>query len=334
MTEAYVTSSRPVHQHGGLLRLSAVLLAVLSTSCSSDQGCAAGNPLMPRCSTDMGPSPEPAIVFQSSARHGNLEIYRINSDGSALRRLTDSPGNDIMARWSPDGSRIVFASIRGGATRELYLMDSDGGNVTRLTTMPGQLPGYPDWSPDGTRIVFHAARGDGNFDIYIINADGTGLTRVTSSESYLRPRWSPDGARIVTTWYQTTAPGTCCSRLAVMNVDGSDHRVLTYGSMQDFFPEWSPDGRQVAFTRYHQLGDGMMGFQVLAVINADGTGERSLGLHTMGAAGLSWSRSTGRIHFHSDAPTGFAQVYSIRPDGTDMRRITVILGNDLEPHAR
>jgi Tol biopolymer transport system component len=316
------------------LRLASMAAALLSTSCTSDAGCAGGNPMMPVCSTDLAASPEPAIVFQSAARHGDLEIYRINSDGSGLRRLTESPGNDLMARWSPDGSRIVFASVRGGATRELYLMDADGGNVTRLTTMPGQLPGYPDWSPDGMRIVFHAARGDGNFDIYTINADGSALARVTSSESHLRPRWSPDGTRLVANWSQTTTGGTCCARIAIMNVDGGGHRLLTSGSLADFFPEWSPDGRQVAFTRYHRFGDGMMGTQVLAIINADGSGERTLGLQTMGAAGLSWSRTTGRIHFHSNAPTGFAQIYSVRPDGTDMRRITVILGDDLEPHAR
>ena len=42
----------------------------------------------------------PKIVF-TSARDGNREIYIMNPDGSEQVRLTDHPGNDLNAIWSP-----------------------------------------------------------------------------------------------------------------------------------------------------------------------------------------------------------------------------------------
>jgi Tol biopolymer transport system component len=304
-------------------------LLVLVAACGSDAGCDRANPLMPVC-VDLGAdaaSPEPALVLASN-RSGVFEIYVMNSDGSAIRRLTTNPGPDVMPAWSPDGRRIVFASARDGSPRELYVMNADGSDQQRLTSL-GNNPGWPDWSPDGTRIAFHAARGDGNFDLYIINADGSGLRRLTTTDSYLRPRWSPDGTRLAFNWYQSTVGGTCCARVGVVHADGTGLRVLASESMQDMDPAWAPDGRQLAFSRYR--GMNAMGYPVLAVVNADGTGERELGTNTMGAVHVAWSRGSGRIFFASMS-AGSSAVYSVRPNGSDVRRVSG--SNDQQPDVR
>src|SRR5690606_6189283 len=44
----------------------------------------------------------------------DYDIYTANADGSDLRKLTDSPGYDAEATISPDGSKIVFTSLRDG----------------------------------------------------------------------------------------------------------------------------------------------------------------------------------------------------------------------------
>jgi TolB protein len=61
----------------------------------------------------------------------------MGSDGSGPTNLTDEPGNDSEARWSNDGSRIVFASDRTGDS-EVWAMDADGSNPTRLTELAGR----------------------------------------------------------------------------------------------------------------------------------------------------------------------------------------------------
>ena len=63
---------------------------------------------------------------------GNREIYVIELDGTGLTRLTNHPAADPAPAWSPDGTRIAFASNRDG-NDEIYLMNADGSNSIRLT---------------------------------------------------------------------------------------------------------------------------------------------------------------------------------------------------------
>lgn len=89
----------------------------------------------------------------------------MNADGSNIRRLTDSPLQDIRPRLSPDGKRIVFTRHRN-KHYEIYVMDADGTNVRRLTDHP-ERDDYPAWHPDGDRIAFVGERA-GSHDVYLM----------------------------------------------------------------------------------------------------------------------------------------------------------------------
>lgn len=94
-----------------------------------------------------------AFIAFESRRNGNFEIYVINADGTQLRRLTRNPASDRFPAWSPDGSRIVFASDRDRTFNfDIYVMDSDGSNQVQLTEsgpsmFNGSVEGVPAWSP-------------------------------------------------------------------------------------------------------------------------------------------------------------------------------------------
>jgi len=157
----------------------------------------------------------------------------INADGSGLKRVTTSSGE--YPAWSPDGSRIAFASARAG-NYDIYVMNADGSAQTQLTTDPA-YDMSPAWSPDGTQIAFDTQRdsfppkevGIGpEFEIHIINADGTGDIRLTNNTDEDRfPAWAPN-TKIV-----FARNGSLFS----MNADGSNQvLLLTSGS----FPAWRP----------------------------------------------------------------------------------------------
>ena len=59
-------------------------------------------------------------------RDGNEEIYLMDADGANPRPLTDHPGSDLIAAWSPDGHGVVFTSDRDGDSN-LFFLDLDGG---------------------------------------------------------------------------------------------------------------------------------------------------------------------------------------------------------------
>lgn len=67
------------------------------------------------------------IVFTYA---GNL--YTVSSSGGVARRLTDGPGFEMFARFSPDGKTIAFTGQYDGNT-EVYAMSAEGGVPRRLT---------------------------------------------------------------------------------------------------------------------------------------------------------------------------------------------------------
>ena len=72
------------------------------------------------------------IVFESN-RDGNWELYLLDVTGDGLPvRLTDSPGSDINAYWTPDGKAVYFQSDRDG-NWQIYRLELASGDLTRIT---------------------------------------------------------------------------------------------------------------------------------------------------------------------------------------------------------
>jgi Tol biopolymer transport system component len=80
--------------------------------------------------SDWSPNGRKLLLTRWNRAGTITSIWVINVDGSHLKRLTR--GNDVGARWSPDGRRIVFR--RGQILKErLWVMNADGTRQQRLT---------------------------------------------------------------------------------------------------------------------------------------------------------------------------------------------------------
>jgi Tol biopolymer transport system component len=193
---------------------------------------------------------------------------------------------------------------------DVWTINADGTDLTRLTHSPA-FEFDPSWSPDGTQIAYRSDRGDES-KIWVMNADGTGQRRLTAG---LSPAWSPDGSSIA---YASPGhdPNPPLSGISIMNADGSgQHRVPNTDGGE--YPSWSPDGKRIAFN------SNLSGDHVMYIVNVDGSG--LVDLSSVGEGWqVDWSPDGGSILFtsHRDHPDNYTDVYAMRPDGSDVKRLT------------
>jgi Tol biopolymer transport system component len=124
----------------------------------------------------------------------DLNIWRMDADGSNQKQLTSDSGMNFHAAASPDGRFIIFASSRGVGPNDynIWRMDADGSNAKQLTQ--GGSDVSPAFSPDGKWIVYqsHASSRPHLWKVPIDGGQPVQLTNVTSWP----PSVSPDGKYI------------------------------------------------------------------------------------------------------------------------------------------
>ena len=195
-----------------------------------------------------------------------MDIFSAHRDGSNLKQLTDAPGYDAEASYSPDGKRIVFCSLRGAYPKDqlspkalkqfevdpayfgdIYIMNADGSDQTRLTDAPG-YDGGPFFTPDGRHIVWRHFTPDGSqADIYTMQIDGSNVRRLTDFKSMSwAPYFHPSGAYVI---FASNKLGF--SNFELYLVDGRGrHEPIRVTSTDGFdgLPVFSPDGNRLCWT--------------------------------------------------------------------------------------
>ncbi len=96
------------------------------------------------------------IIF-TSPRSGDLDLWKMNRDGSEQFRLTDEGSANIAPHVTADGKYIVFASTRSGDRFHLWRTDQDGKNPLQLTNGSNADERFFDISLDGSEIYYVAA---------------------------------------------------------------------------------------------------------------------------------------------------------------------------------
>jgi sugar lactone lactonase YvrE len=256
------------------------------------------------------PGPNGRIVF-STNRNGNSELYSMNSEGSAERRLTWTTSSEGDPAWSPDGTKIAYVGADSGGHSRIWVMNADGTGQAQLPVAPAiesAVDIQPQWSPDGTQIAFASTRVD-TWNVWVINADGSGLRRVTNFLSN-DPAWSPDGRQLAYVG---------ANAIGVVDADGGNPHWITASGGWAGSPSWSPDGRRLVF--YRNDDRGYPG--ELYLVNPDGSNETQLTSGGFNNAHASWSPDGTQIAFQRTlrAP-GNWHLWTMAADGSNARQVT------------
>ncbi len=231
------------------------------------------SPPAPRPSLDAA-TLKGTIVFVSD-RSGSMKIWSMHASGKNAKQLTKSDGPDADPRFSPDGKRILYTTLKGGFP-EIWLMNRDGADpkfitkgsqgswapdgksvvfindnqtfVRDLMTAKERLVtpkawercGVPAFSPDGQRVAV-ASRHTGNIGIFLLSLDGKETLPLKTEEACCTPCWSKDGKKIL---YQTVN-----GHIHEVGIDGKGADQLTFGADVQHDARYSPDGKMLVFCR-------------------------------------------------------------------------------------
>ena len=221
-----------------------------------------------------------------------------------------APG--ASATFPDRNGRIAFQAQTDHGV-QIFTIRPNGHDLRQITHLDGDATA-PDWSPDAGRIAFTF----NDCSVAIMDADGSDLSLIADDPDLCQsdPSFTPDGTRLVFEHFDWK--GTGADEVWSMEPDGSDKQFVTGAGAVD--PNVSPDGRKLSFK-------GAEG--ALFVQNMDGSGLVQVSPTVSVAYKSDWAPDAQRLIFGDNsepAPGEPVNIWTVRPDGTDLRDLTNYAG--------
>lgn len=273
-----------------------VLLILIIYSCSEES-----NPIIPINKSHS------RILFLA-----NNQLKIINADGSDFQSVPTQGTYTFVANLSSDASKIVYGSV--DTTYQQILLYNLRNNETIKITDDNIFHDSPIISPDNNSVLY-LTRMDWEYRLYLYNILSNELIQLNSNLNAFNPNFSADGSKIVCNGNN----GGDSVGIFVMNVDGSDLRLIKDGSS----PVFSPDGKKILYQKFIPPYD-----EGLYIMNIDGTEDKFLSLIPF-QTNPRFSPDGSRIIF-SKFTTNF-DIYIINVDGSNLINLTNSEAGETQP---
>jgi Tol biopolymer transport system component len=250
-------------------------------------------PFGPYRGFEVAPDGVRIAVHRHEATGGDIHVI----EPKGVRRLTfDASRHNSMPIWSPDGTRVAYASLQKGKWG-LYETLANGSGTERLL-FESDLPKVPmSWSPDGTRLVFWVQDPKTAGDIWVLPLEGdrkaVPIINTPFNESH--PQVSRDGRWIA---YTSNLTGRNEIYVQPFPAGSGRYQVSVNGGG---WARWHPRGTELFF---RALGAGAFVDNILAsaVSTAGGAFEHSAPKLVVQAVGLNLAHSGGDYQMYDVSP--------------------------------
>ncbi|HEV8486662.1 MAG TPA: hypothetical protein VGV87_24160, partial [Blastocatellia bacterium] len=193
---------------------------------------------------DLQLSPESArLAFRRvESRTGAINIWLMDLARGTASPFTFEQTIDFAPIWSPDGNRIVFASLRDGPPNLLQKVSNSAGNEEPL--LKNFIPKIPfDWSRDGRFIIYGVIDPKTSWDLWVLPLDGdrTPIPFLQTDADERQAQFSPNGKWVA---YASIESGRTEVYVRPFPAAAGKWQVSTGGGEQ---PRWRRDGRELFY---------------------------------------------------------------------------------------
>ena len=178
---------------------------------------------------------------------GGRQIWLQEPARGVVTRFTFGALQDVTPIWSPDGSRIAFASNRGGPAglHQIYQKHSSGAGTEEVILRENTQKFVTDWSRDGKFILFDATspKSSTRSDLWALALQGDRTPRpfVRTAFNETHGRFSPDGRWVAYVSDETGRPEVYVQSFPLST---GKWRISSEGGHQ---PTWRRDGKELFY---------------------------------------------------------------------------------------
>jgi len=261
------------------------------------------------------------------------DLWKVSATGGQATQLTVHAAYEFMPAWSPDGSKIAFASDRYG-TSDVFVMPADGGTATRLTYHSAS--DYPSsFTPDSESILFFSGRLDARTmvgyprrgaqpELYSVALAG-GMPQQILTTPAIYAVWDSAGQRLVysdekaleTDWRKHD-DSSFARDVWIYDAQNGEHTRLTEFGADDRQPVWAP-GEASIYYLSERSGD----FNIWRLSLADGAEPIQITNHEAHPVRFLSSSKGGDLCYAWDG-----EVYVLATDASESRKLDITVATD------
>lgn len=204
--------------------------------------------------SSLSPDGKYVLFYQSEDGGFNDYLWIMRSDGSDLRKVSNTRVPETLPTFSPDSRYIAYVTM----DTQLHVQTVEGIEVGVIATdarIGGDGFASLSWSVDNKIAYVTQAIRDAQYNVIIppqiaiINMNGSNKHIITHGSECGQPTWKPDGSQLCF----ASEDG----HIYTASSDGSNVSSVIYlNGTPVTNPDWSKDGKKILFTERNYVGIG------------------------------------------------------------------------------
>ena len=194
--------------------------------------------------------PDGSGQFMFTRDVGGDEFFQgflFDPDSAQSRQFTESGTRNLGLTWSPDGTRVAWASATWEQPDYTIWMGDPADPDSRRKLIQAEGATAPrEWSPDGTQLLLGRYISINETRLFMLDIESGELRQIEPDRqvAYGAVRFSADGSEL----FLVSDADSEFRRILALNLESGEERVVVEHPWDVQAMDLSPDGRRLAYT--------------------------------------------------------------------------------------